>query len=69
MRCGSSDARAAAPAIGAPPPLPPEEIIADWRAEVEARHRMEADGDDDRLDTHVDLLDVGATLLTRLLGK
>jgi hypothetical protein len=69
LRQLDADARAAAPAIGAPPPLPPEEIIADWRAEVEARRRMEADGDDDRLDTHVDLLDVGATLLTRLLGK
>jgi Zn-finger nucleic acid-binding protein len=69
LRQLDADARAAAPAIGAPPPLPPEEIIADWRAEVEARRRMEADRDDDRLDPHVDLLDVGATLLTRLLGK
>jgi Zn-finger nucleic acid-binding protein len=69
LRQLDADARAAAPAIGAPPPLPPEEIIADWRAEVEARRRMEADRDDDRVDTHVDLLDVGATLLTRLLGK
>jgi hypothetical protein len=69
LRQLDADARAAAPAIGAPPPLPPEEIIADWRAEVEARRRMEEDRDDDRLDTHVDLLDVGATLLSRLLGK
>jgi Transcription factor zinc-finger len=68
LRQLDADARAAAPAIGAPPPLPPEEIIADWRADVEARRRRE-DGDDDRLDAQVDLLDVGMTLLSRLLGK
>jgi hypothetical protein len=36
---------------------------------VEARRRMDADRDDDRLDPQVDLLDVGVTLLSRLLGK
>jgi hypothetical protein len=64
-----SDALRSSTRTGAPPPLPPEEIIADWRAEVEARRRMEADRDDDRLHPQVDLLDVGVTMLSRLLGK
>ena len=30
---------------------------------------MEADLDDDRVETEIDLLDIGATLLSRLLGR
>ena len=47
LRQLDADARAAAPAIGAPPPMPPDEIIADWRADQEARRRLEAGDDDD----------------------
>jgi Zn-finger nucleic acid-binding protein len=68
LRQLDADARSAAPPGGAPPPIPPDEIIADWRADQEARRRLE-EGDDDReMERQVDLLDVGVTLLSRLLG-
>jgi Zn-finger nucleic acid-binding protein len=69
LRQLDADARAAAPAIGAPPPIPPDEIITDWRADLEARRRLESGEEDKDVETHIDLLDVGVTLLTRLLGK
>jgi hypothetical protein len=51
-----------------PPATPPDEIIADWRAEQEERRRLEAGLDaEDR--SPIDLLAVGVTLLSRLLGK
>ena len=58
-------------AVGAPPPIPPDEIIADWRAEEEGRRRLEAGLDDANAEGRppIDLLDVGVTLLSRLLGK
>jgi len=63
-----ADARAAAPASGGPPATPPDEIIADWRAEQEERRRLEAGLDaEDR--PPIDLLAVGVTLLSRLLGR
>jgi Zn-finger nucleic acid-binding protein len=69
LRQLDADARVAATAIGAPPPMPPGEIIADWRADQEARRRLEEGDEDDDVNTQIDLLDVGATLLSRLLGK
>ncbi len=70
LRQIDADARAAAPAGGgAPPAAPPEEIVANWRGDQEARRRMEAGLDDDREETGIDLLDIGATLLSRLLGR
>ena len=69
LRQLDADARAAAPAGGSPLAAPPEEIVANWRADQEARRRMEAGLDDDRVDTQIDLLDIGATLLSRLLGR
>ena len=69
LRQLDADARAAAPVAGAPPPIPPDDIVADWRADHEARRRMESGEEDDDLKPQVDLLDVGVTLLTRLLGK
>ena len=69
LRQLDADARAGTPAGGAPQAAPPDEIVANWRAEQEARRRMEAGLDDDRVDTQIDLLDIGATLLSRLLGR
>ena len=71
LRQLDADARATAPAVGAPPPIPPDEIIADWRAEQEAHRRLEAGLDDENAEVRkpIDLLDVGVTLLSRLLGK
>ena len=70
LRQLDADARAAAPGSGgAAPAAPPEEIVANWRAEQEARRRLEAGLDDDRVETGIDLLDIGATLLSRLLGR
>jgi hypothetical protein len=71
LRQLDADARAArpAPAAAATPLVPPEEIVADWRADHDARRRLEAGPDDDRLRTEIDLLDVGVTLLSRLLGR
>ena len=63
------DARAAAPVAGDAPAAPPEEIVVNWRADQEARRRMEAGLDDDRAETGIDLLDIGAALLSRLLGR
>jgi Zn-finger nucleic acid-binding protein len=66
-----ADARTAAPApvVGAPARVPPEEIVANWHADQDARRRMEAGPDDDRFETQIDLLDVGVRLLSRLLGR
>jgi Zn-finger nucleic acid-binding protein len=69
LRQLDADARAAAPGVGAPPPIPPDEIVADWRADQQARQRLESGEEDSDVETHIDLLDVGVTLLTRLLGK
>jgi len=69
LRQLDADARAAASVVGVPPPIPPEEIVADWRADQEERRRLERGDDDERLETQIDLLDVGVTLLSRLLGK
>ena len=70
LRQLDADARAAAPGGGgAAPAAPPDEIVANWRAEQETRRRMEAELDDDRVETEIDLLDIGATLLSRLLGR
>jgi hypothetical protein len=62
LRSGSGQA------VGAPPPISHDEIIADWRAEQETRRRLEA-GLDDEDRPAIDLLDVGVALLSRLLGK
>jgi hypothetical protein len=71
LRQLDADAHAAAPAVGWPPAIPPDEIVRDWRAEEEARRRREAGLDIDPGATapHADLLDIGLTLLSRLLGK
>jgi Zn-finger nucleic acid-binding protein len=72
LRQLDADARAGRPTKGAPPPQPPEEVIADWRADRDERRRLEEGLDDDdteRMKTQVDLLDIGATLLSHLLGK
>jgi hypothetical protein len=70
LRQLDADARAAAPVSGgAAPAAPPEEIVANWRADQEVRRRIEAGLDDDRVETGIDLLDIGATLLSRLLGR
>ena len=69
LRQLDADARAAASVAGAPPPIPPDDIVADWRADQEARRRIESGEEDDDLKPQVDLLDVGVTLLSRLLGK
>jgi len=69
LRQLDADARAAASLAGAPPPIPPDDIVADWRADQEARRRIESGEEDDDLKPQVDLLDVGVTLLSRLLGK
>ena len=68
LRQLDADARAATP-VGAPPPIPPDDIVADWRADQEARRRIESGEEDDDLKPQVDLFDVGVTLLSRLLGK
>jgi TFIIB-like protein len=71
LRQLDADARAEAPAAppGTPPPLPTEEIVANWREDQEARRRSEAGLDDAPLERQVDLLDIGVTLLSRLLGR
>jgi len=69
LRQLDADARAAAPVAGDAPAAPPEEIVVNWRADQEARRRIEAGLDDDGVDTQIDLLDIGATLLSRLLGR
>jgi Zn-finger nucleic acid-binding protein len=69
LRQLDADARAAVPAVDAPAPIPPDEIIADWRADQEAQRRLESGEEDKDVETQIDLLDVGVTLLTRLLGK
>jgi hypothetical protein len=79
LRQLDAEARAAAAAlrpgsgqaVGAPPATPPDEIIANWRDEQETRRRLEAGLDEADADVRppIDLLDVGLTLLSRLLGK
>ena len=69
LRQLDADARADATVSGAPAPAPPEEIVANWRADQEARRRMEAGDDEREIEKEIDLLDVGVTLLSRLLGK
>jgi hypothetical protein len=69
LRQLDADARAAAPPVGAPPPIPPDDIIADWRADQEARRRLASGEEEREVDRQIDLLDVGVTLLSRLLGK
>jgi Zn-finger nucleic acid-binding protein len=68
LRQLDADARAAAPDTAAPAAVPPEEIVANWRAD-EARNRLAEHPDDERLGPHIDLLDVGVRLLAQLLGK
>jgi len=64
LRQLDADARAA------PPPISHDEIIADWRADQDARRRLEAGLDHEDADRPpLDLLDVGVALLSRLLGK
>jgi hypothetical protein len=69
LRQLDADARKDAPVAGAPPPIPPEEIVADWRAEQDARRHVDDDLDEKHIRGTIDLLDVGVTLLSRLLGK
>ena len=69
LRQLDADARAAAPPVGTPPPIPPDDIIADWRADQEARRRLESGEEEREVERQIDLLDVGVTLLSRLLGK
>src|SRR5262249_2244297 len=66
-----ADAQTSAPRpAGAPPPVPPDEVVADWRADEDERKRFEAELDDERnARLRIDLLDVGVSLLARLLGK
>jgi Zn-finger nucleic acid-binding protein len=64
LRQLDADARADATVSGAP--APSEEIVANWRADEARRHE---NPDDKDLGPHIDLLDVGVTLLARLLGK
>ena len=68
LRQLDADARGA---VGAPPPMSHDEIIADWRTEQEKRRRLEAGIDDEDADVRpqIDLLDVCVRLLSRLLGK
>jgi hypothetical protein len=68
LRQLDAEARANTPGSAAPPPAPPEEIVANWRAD-EARNRLDGIPDDEQLGAHIDLLDVGVRLLARLLGK
>jgi hypothetical protein len=69
LRQLDADARAATRVTGAPPPIPPDEIVADWRADQEERRRLERGDEDEGREMQIDLLDVGVTLLSRLLGK
>ena len=68
LRQLDADARADSAVSGAPAPAPPEEIVANWRAD-EARRRMDENPGDEQLAAHIDLLDVGVRLLARLLGR
>lgn len=65
LRQLDADARAA-PVVASPPPEPPDEIVARWQADRE-RDRQEAR--DDERPPQLDLLDVGVSLLWRLLGR
>jgi hypothetical protein len=67
LRQLDADARKNAPVVQAQPPAPPDEIVANWRADQDVRRRVEADVDERH--GQIDLLDVGLTLLSRLLGR